>query len=604
MSVFLRKQKLQKGTYLSFVEGVYDPKTKNTRQRTIRNIGYVEDLARDYVDPVAHFGAEAKKLSGESSRRYEEGKEAKAPRESALKNVGHFLPLSVYRKFSMGSEFRFLTANRKFGFDAESVYRFLLLSQITGPGSKAREYGGKDAFLEPFAFSDDQMYDAIKLIGESRKCILDHIRFELRSFYRPDTSRTYFDGTNIYFEVDRESEMLRRGPEKNNRHDPILGLGLLMDGAGVPINYTTFPGSQSEQGEMHRNVQMLKKADDIEGRTVIVADKGLNSGDNMYRAVRNGDGYVMGQRVRGGDGDLIAWLLDESGYAVTKGGDGEVAYKVKSESGDYGVSITSPLNGAKAEVTLRQKRVLFYSKDYADKAKYEREKLIAKAHGLISSPSSYRKKAVGDAAAYIKEIRFTEDGEVAPGQRLELDQGAIDREARLDGFYLIVTSETDRSDDEIIEMYRGLWEIEETFSIIKGVLKVRPVFAKSIEGIEAHILICFHAVLILRLLQKVFLKDEPTEEQLLAVEKANRRKRKHKIRLEKVGEIPMRQLVGFIREYQAMRIDGKYFVCKYHELMPAIEKMTSLKVDKHRLSESDLNKFFDIDLQHKSKPKH
>ena len=604
MSVFLRKQNLKKGIYLSFVESTYDPVSKNSKQITIKKIGYVSDLEKDYVDPISYFSEQAKKLSEESSKKYLENKEAKAPRESLLKNIGYFLPLSIYKKFAMTSEFKFLTIDRKFDFDAESVYRFLLLSQINNPKSKMQEYNDKDIFLDKYDFSDDQMYDAIKLIGQNKNYILEHIRYELRSFYKINTSYSFFDGTNIYFEIDKENEMLKRGPEKNNRHDPILGLGLLMDGSGVPINYTTFPGNQSEQGEMHKNIQKLKKADDIKGRTIIIADKGLNSGNNMYQAIKNGDGYVMGQKVRGGNKDLLAWVLDESDYQVKMNENDEIVYKIKSEIGEYPVNITSHLNGAKAEITLRQKRVLFYSKDYADKAKHEREKLIAKAYDLISNPSNYKKKTIGDAATYIKEIHFTKDGLIAENQKLEIDIDSIEEEAKLDGYYLIVTSETNCSDDEIIKMYRGLWEIEETFSIIKGVLKVRPVFAKSIEAIEAHILICFHAVLILRLLQKVYLKDEPTKEQLLMVEQANKRKKKNKIRLEKVGEIPMKQLVSFIREYKVMKIDGKYFVCKYHELIPLIEKLTSLKLDKHRLNESDLNKFFSIDLQHTTKSKY
>lgn len=604
MSVFLRKQNLKRGVYLSFVESTYDPDIKNTKQVTIKKIGYIEDLKKEYVDPVSYFKEEAKKLSQDSSKKYQENKIEKAPRESTLKNIGYFLPLSIYKKFDMPSEFKFLSMKRKFDFDVEDVYRFLLLSQICNPNSKIKEYINKDIFLDSYHFSDDQMYDAIKFIGQNKDNILENIRFELKSFYKPNTSHTYFDGTNIYFEIDKENEMLKRGPEKNNRHDPILGLGLLMDGNGVPINYTTFPGNQNEQIEMHKNIQKLKKADDIKGKTIIIADKGLNSGNNMYQAIRNGDGYVMGQKVRGGNKDLIAWVLDENDYSVTKNEQGEIIYKIKSEIGDYKVNITSPLNGEKVEINLRQKRVLFYSKDYADKAKHEREKLIAKAYDLIANPSNYKKKTIGDAATYIKEIHYTKDGEIAANQKLEIDIDSIEKESKLDGYYLIVTSETNCSNDEIIKMYRGLWEIEETFSIVKGILKIRPVFAKTIDSIEAHILICFHAVVILRLLQKVYLKDELTKEQLLAIEQANKRKRKHKIRIEKIGEIPMKQLVSFIKEYKAININGKYFVCKYHELIPTIEKLTSLKLDKHRLDESDLNKFFNINLQHKTKTKY
>ena len=206
MSVFLRKQNLKRGIYLSFVESTYDPISKNSKQITIKKIGYVDELKKDYVDPISYFTDEAKKLSEESSKKYLENKEAKAPRESSLKNIGYFLPLSIYKKFAMTSEFKFLTIDRKFDFDVEDVYRFLLLSQINNPRSKIQSYCGKDIFLDKYDFSDDQMYDAIKLIGQNKNYILEHIRYELKSFYKLNTSFSFFDGTNIYFEIDKENE--------------------------------------------------------------------------------------------------------------------------------------------------------------------------------------------------------------------------------------------------------------------------------------------------------------------------------------------------------------------------------------------------------------
>ena len=210
MSVFLRKQNLKRGIYLSFVESTYDPISKNSKQITIKKIGYVDELKKDYVDPISYFTDEAKKLSEESSKKYLENKEAKAPRESSLKNIGYFLPLSIYKKFAMTSEFKFLTIDRKFDFDVEDVYRFLLLSQINNPRSKIQSYCGKDIFLDKYDFSDDQMYDAIKLIGQNKNYILEHIRYELKSFYKLNTSFSFFDGTNIYFEIDKENEMLKK----------------------------------------------------------------------------------------------------------------------------------------------------------------------------------------------------------------------------------------------------------------------------------------------------------------------------------------------------------------------------------------------------------
>ena len=428
MSVFLRKQHLKDGTYLSFVESFYDSNTKNSVQKVIKKIGYVEKLKSTYNDPIAYFTEEAKKLSVESSKKYQESKFKPIPRTSINKNVGYFLPRYVYRQFNFDNVFEFLSLDKRFKYDLESVFRFAVFSQIINPSSKSLEYKNKDIFFDSFTFSDDQMYDAIKIIGSNEEVIKEYIQIQLRKVIKLNTSKTFFDGTNVYFEIDQENEELKRGPEKNNRHDPIIGMGLLMDGNGIPINYSLFPGNESEKPELHKNLQDLKKKLDITGKTIITADKGLNSGDNMYKAVQNGDGYVMGQKVRGGSKDTIAWVLkddDESPYTKTYDDNNVLTFKIKSEVDSYPVNITSPLNGQKAEVHLKQKRVVFWSKDYAEKAKYEREKLIAKAKAVISNPKDYLKHNIGDAATYIKELHFNKDGEIIVDVGFELDEEAI-----------------------------------------------------------------------------------------------------------------------------------------------------------------------------------
>ena len=601
MSIFLRQLHLKKGLYLVFIESNYDPAIKNAKQRVYQRIGYAEELKAKYADPVAYFKEEAARLTKISSDNYKQSKEMAIPRTSVEKNLGHFLVSRVYKKFDMGAECSFQMHYKKSEYDLEKVFRFLTFSQIVQPSSKIKEFANKDKFLEDFSFSEDQMYRAVILIGEHYENFLEYIRGELKSFYKINDKHNYFDTTNIYFEVDKESEMLKRGPEKNHRHDPILGLGLLLDGNGIPLNYTIFPGNQSEQPEMRKHIEKLKKEDDIKGRTIIVADKGLNSGNNMREAIKNGDGYVFSQKVRGSSTDIQVWILDDRDYKITTNSDGEIIYKVKSEIGEYPVDITSPFNGAKSKINLKQKRVVFYSKDYADKAKHEREKLIAKAYDIVNNPSLYLKKTVGSAASYIKEISYTKDGQIIINKNLDVDLEAIEEEAKLDGYYMIVTSEINASDDEIIQTYRGLWEIEETFSIMKGVLKLRPVFAKTIAGIKAHILICFFSLLILRLLQKIYLKERYSEEQLLEIYEANRRKRKNKIRIEKIGEIPMKQLVDFIREYKAIKYENKYLIGSYNNLIPTIERLTSLNLDRHRLTEADVKKFFKFDLLHTTK---
>lgn len=605
MSVFLRQQKLKKGIYLSFVESFYNSKTRNSTQKVIKKLGYLDELSKTYKDPIAYFQEEVKKLSQESSKKYEDSKKERIPRVCVYKNVGYFLPKYVYNKFQFDNCFYPISLNKKIQFDLESIFRFLVLSQIVNPSSKQSEFKTKDQYFENFKFSDDQMYSAIKLIGENEELIKEYISVRMKKVVNVDTSKTYFDGTNIYFEIDKENEELKRGPEKNNRHDPILGMGLLMDKNGYPINYSLFPGNQSEQPELHKNVQDLKKKNGIKGRTIITADKGLNSGDNMYKAIQNGDGYVIGQKIRSGSKDTIKWVLqddDNDPYEKRYDKDNVLIYKIKSEVDDYEVRITSDLNNQKAKIKLRQKKVVFWSKDYADKARFEREKIIERAKQIIANPASFLKATVGDAANYIKEIKYDNEGSIIVNSDLSLNLDAIKKAEELDGYYLIVTSETSLSNDEIINIYRGLWEIEETFSIVKGVLKVRPVFAKSLLGIHAHMLICFTSLLILRILQKDTLLKVLSQEQIDAIEKANKRKKAHPIRYKKIVEYPIKQICAFIRDYNVLCVDDDlFYVTKYNDFIPFIEERFSVNLDRKILTEEDIKNIFNSKSQHTTK---
>ncbi len=604
MSVFLRKQNLKKGVYLSFVESNYDSSTRNSRQTVIQKIGYVDDLKEKYVDPIAFFTDKAKVLSAESSQKYAESKSKRIPRVNIEKNLGYFLPKYVYDSFQLDPVFKYISCSHKYKFNLEHIFRFLTYSQIVCPSSKQSEFKKKDQYFDNFNFSDDQLYDAIQILGKNEEVIKEFIQLRLKKMISLDTSNTYFDGTNFYFEIDKENEELKRGPEKNKRHDPIIGLGLLIDANGIPINYTTFPGNCSEQPELHKNVQDLKKKEGIIGRTIITADKGLNSGDNMYKAIQNGDGYIIGQKVRGANSDCIDWILQDdefSPYRVLKDDEGNVTYKIKSEVDDYKVQITSPFNGQKTYVNLKQKRVVFWSKNYADKAKYERDKVIERSKQVLANPSKFLKSTIGDAATYIKEIKYDNNGEIIVHSNFELDFEAIDNASKLDGYYLIVSSEINLPDEKMIAIYRGLWEIEESFSIMKGVLKTRPFFSKTLLGIHSHILISFFSLLILRILQKVTLRKELSDQQVSEIENANKRKRVHKIRYKKIVEYPITQICDFIRNYNLLAVDDYFFVTKYSDFIPFINERFSINLDRNILYKKDIDKILSSLPQHTMK---
>jgi transposase len=242
-------------------------------------------------------------------------------------------------------------------------------------------------------------------------------------------------------------------------------------------------------------------------RIIAVADKGLNSGDNIAYNMILGDGYIYSKSVRGAGEEFREWIIDEAGYHIITDKYGNVKYKMKSKVFPNAPNwVTVGQVGKrkkKKNVPIEQKWVVFYSKKYAARAKYKREEAVAKAIKMIENPSKYRSTFDYGAAGYIENIKIDkETGEISNvDDTLILDKKKIAEQEKYDGYYAIVTSELDDKDENIIDTYRGLWRIEESFKVTKSTLEARPVYLSTKEHINAHFLICFIALLIARIVE-------------------------------------------------------------------------------------------------------
>jgi len=321
--------------------------------------------------------------------------------------------------------------------------------------------------------------------------------------YGRDANLIYYDVTNYYFETEKQDETRKDGWSKECRHDPIIQMGLAIDSKGIPMAYKTFPGNRQDSETYIPSLKQIKKEYGVK-RAVVVADKGLNCGDNIVFSQALGDGYIFSQSVTGGNADLKAYILDDKGYTEpTKEG-----FKRKSRVLPVTVKVTAGVtkNGKKKkkEVPLEaQKQVVFYSPKYAERAKRKRLEALQKAAELIKDPSKYSRATHYGAAAYIENLEFDKETglPIETGKKLKINESRIAEEAKYDGYYAIITSEIDESDERIIDAYRGLWKIEETFKLTKTVLKTRPVFVYKPEHIGGHFLVCFIALMLLRLVE-------------------------------------------------------------------------------------------------------
>jgi transposase len=316
----------------------------------------------------------------------------------------------------------------------------------------------------------------------------------------------YYDITNFYFEIDEEDDLRKKGHGKEHRPNPIVQMGLAMDTDGIPIAYESFRGNMLDKETFRSLIGEVRKNYDT-GRIIVVADRGIITGDNIYYLTgdNNKNGYIFSFSIRGGTDDFKEYILDNNGYVDDKGHKAteDTPYKIKSRKIPREINVTM-VKGKTARKIVHEKQVVFYNKKYADREKAERETAVLKALDCVANPVKYDRATSYRAAKYVKGITYDKKtGEILTDAYLPtFDYEKLAEEEKYDGYYAIVTSELEMGDEEIISTYRGLWEIEETFRIAKGDLETRPIFLRKKDRINAHLLSCFISLVILRLLQR------------------------------------------------------------------------------------------------------
>ena len=209
---------------------------------------------------------------------------------------------------------------------------------------------------EKYDFSLNQLYHGLEYIGSEYEKIIEIYNHQIRRKYGFDTSHTYFDCTNFYFEIDREDDWRKKGPSKENREDPIVGLGLLLDADQIPIDMKLFPGNESEKPVIRKVIDDLKHRNSVTGRTIQIADKGLNCAENIAHALRAGDGYIFSKSVKQLPETEKTWVLLQDDYKDVldkKSEYGDCAKYVTFSSTDQDGNDTD----GKVKVTLNQKLI-------------------------------------------------------------------------------------------------------------------------------------------------------------------------------------------------------------------------------------------------------
>lgn len=406
-------------------------KKKGAAHKCYKSLGSVETLKKNGMeDPISFYQQEVDFLN---QQRKEEGVR-KISDISPTLYLGYFPLKAILEKLKIQRYVNYFHLTYDFQFDLYELISTLVYARGVCPCSKNRTFHDVLPNLYHSShYSYDQLLDGLAFLGENYEKFVEIFTVQTAAVYGLDTSNSYFDCTNFYFEIDREDDFRKKGPSKENKKEPIIGLGLLLDRNQIPVGMKMYPGNESEKPILRDVIDGLKNRNNITGKTIHVAGKGLNCAQNIAFSKQNGDGYLFSKSVKTLPSTEKTWVLSEQDYK-----------DVKDKRNDF-----------------------------------------------------------GEAGKYVD---FTD--KTGNKAKTRMNRAAIDKDLALAGYNLLVTSETQMTDQYIYCTYHNLWRIEESFKIMKSDLDARPVFLQKENTIKGHFLICYLTVLLERIFQFKILDEK------------------------------------------------------------------------------------------------
>ena len=576
MAYYLRQSKKSGRNYLQMYESYWDKEKKQPRSKYIQAFGYVDELISDEIpDPVSFFKEYVAKENKKVSDLVAQEKRPRAFNTPVEFYLGHFLIKTVLEELNVKPTIELLASHTKFRFNMYDLISQLIFARIIKPCSKSKTVSTIFPYLyEGKMISENQVYDGCEFFGGNYKKYIELFNHQYQKFHKRNFDKAYFDCTNYYFEIDRPCDDKQKGPSKENRHDPIIGQALLLDADLIPVGMEMYPGNESEKPYIRKLIEEMKQRYKVVGKTIQVADKGLNCARNIYAAVKEAnDGYIFSKSIHGRNlsGQEKQWILlenESNRYTNYVDKNGKVKFRIKSCVDNFEYSFTEFDDSGKpikTTFTVTEKRVVSYNPYLADKQKREIKKQVDKVANYCKYKTIAREE-LGDAVKYLSvEAKDSNGKSIDP--TTSLNQAKIDEDLKLAGYNLIVTSEINMEPIDVYKAYHNLWKIEESFRITKSFLDARPVFLQKKESIYGHFLICYLSLFILRVLElKVF-----------------------------KGSVNTYDLVEFIKDFRVAKQDnGRYInLSKNREINEKVTKVTGLNnIDALYLTEKELQNIF------------
>lgn len=475
--------------YVRVVHSYRDPETNKPKMKVIKNYGNLEKLLKQDKNFLEKLEKEIK----EKNERLKESALDKIKKIEAdnfekeglvRKNYGYLVYEKIWQELGISRWIKDIKTRSKI--EIEEILKQLVFQRLLTPSSKKSAYDHRENYID---FRNDLIledyYRVLDIIYDEKEKLEKHLNSTLKKKFNRELNIVLYDVTTYYFESVKKDEIKGFGFSKDNKVNQVqVVMGLLIDNNGIPISYELYPGNTSEFSTLYPVIKDLKEKYKLK-KVIVAADRGLNSGKNLFLLKELGLDYVMAYKLKGAKKEIKEKLF-EDGYIVEK----EFKYKLIDHVKEIRID-------GKTE-KIQDNLLLGYSEKRAKKDKADRQRLLDKADRLLNNPSMMKQELKKGGKKFIKVTKGNLD--------IELDVKQIEEAEKMDGFFAIEYSQKELTGREVREIYGSLWKIEDSFRVLKTNLEARPIFVWSEKRIRAHFLICYLALVIERYLEKL-LKD-------------------------------------------------------------------------------------------------
>lgn len=482
----------------------------NSTSKVIRKLGTLSELMKTLNtdrDGVMKWAKEQARLETEKYKKDNEEKNIllsfRADKtldydKQTFFEGGYLFLQSLYYELQLDKICNKIKRKYNYQFDLNAILSDLIYTRILHPASKKSSFKTASRFLETPSYKLHDVYRALDILAKESDFIQSEVYKNSNFVSKRNDNVLFYDCTNYYFEIEQEKDDLQYGKSKENRPNPIIQMGLFVDGDGIPLAFSMFPGNQNEQKSLKPLEEKILSEFNCT-KFIYCSDAGLGSESNRELNHMGERAFIVTQSIKKLKKEEKEWALNKKGFRRLSD-DSPVDISSLSEDDTNSLFYKDEPYTTKK---IHQRLIITYSPKYATYQKAIREKQIERAKNMIESKKvKKQRKNPNDPARFIDKTSVTPDGEIAEKTIYELSYDKIQEEAQYDGLYAVCTDLLDDDVSDILRVSEGRWQIEACFRTLKTDFSARPVFVRDQERIQAHFLTCFLSLLIYKLLDK------------------------------------------------------------------------------------------------------